>query len=282
MKKKDKLALPKKGLSSEYYKWIDGSCQKELRKINCPGFHCLTDLGREKWLKKFGNKFSQVDPDLKKFLDDNNLSSSKNRGTGRKSFNYDNTGTLYFQMYHLCFALPGLALRREDLEAWINKVKLKIFYRKKEWREPGDAIQGINKEYGILRAKPQIEGSTYYYIPKPFQLTTGFTADKKLTLPTDEKTAQVMKIKIWLEKTFLDVEVRKWSKGHRDPNSKEGVYQPESYNRALRDRFKFDERGLRLNPTVSELSKNLKKYYPSKEEQRELLDILKKELEKSK
>jgi hypothetical protein len=133
-----------------------------------------------------------------------------------------------------------------------------------------DVIQIPNKtdQWGLVH---KTYNKQYYHIPRPFQYI-GVHIKKRTNFKnvadTETKAAMVAQTKDFLLKYYIDVPDDKWDLGHIDPqgsNAADNLIMQPPIQRAYRDRFKFDEHGLRLCPTVEEIKKNTNRYF-SKED----------------
>lgn len=160
---------------------------------------------------------------------------------------------------------------RDMMDGFLNKIGMKS----------KDVIQAVNKtdQWGLVHRTKDFKQTTYYYIPRPFEYTN-IHIKKRQTfgegLSSEEKNEKINKTKGWIKKYYLDVPNEKWELGHVDPNgsnsNKNLVMQP-PIQKAYRDRFKFDDNGLRLCPTMQEVIANFSKYY-TEEEKEQLMDAM--------
>ena len=143
---------------------------------------------------------------------------------------------------------------------------------------PVDVIQVVNKsgQWGLAHQSFTLEehpkSVRFYGLRSPFTyLSSARELNTLHRLDPADREAGVAAAKAYHQETFLDVPADKWDQGHANPNDTGAtIWQPGSYQRSRRDRFIFDEHGLPLAPTVSELTSNVNKYY-SREEQKDLL-----------
>ena len=255
------MELPTTGESNNIVNWVDATGDDHAAKFGLRGFHALTTVGRNLWLKAHPSLFENAVQELADFVAQHSL-----------SFSCDNPQTLKFQLVHLAIAVPGLALTRDDLQAWVDRVEL----------NSRDVIQALNKteQWGLSNVRIKKGTIVYYYIPRPFRLEVSHIDKRRCVtdpLSHEEKVRFVAGVKDMLRQSIINIPVEKWDVGHRDPRTKkELVYQANKYQRARRDRFKFDELGLVLCPTVEELSSNLSKYFPTEEELKTLAEAVEK------
>jgi hypothetical protein len=157
---------------------------------------------------------------------------------------------------------------REMLGKFLNKFDI----------NSNDVIQIVNKtdQWGLLHKTYKRK---YYYIPRPFTLISIHLNKRKgfsKLIDEDTKKENIKNTKDFLKKYYIDIPDKDWDIGHIDPNgssSSNNIVMQPPIQRAYRNRFKFDKYGLRLCPTVDELSSNLNKYY-SKEEIDKLKELL--------
>jgi hypothetical protein len=145
---------------------------------------------------------------------------------------------------------------RDILDCFLNKMDLKS----------NDVIQIANKtdQWGLLHTTYKRK---YYYIPRPYiYIAIHLGKRKNFGKAIDEasKLEKIKNTKDFLTKFYIDIPDNDWDMGHIDPTGKSDacnlVMQP-PIQRAYRNRFKFDEHGLRLCPTIDELKTNVSKYY---------------------
>jgi hypothetical protein len=148
---------------------------------------------------------------------------------------------------------------RAMLSAFIDKIGF----------QSSDVIQLVNKtdQWGLLH---KTYARKYYCIPRPFTYIS-IHVDKRRkfgsSLDANERNKRIHCTKEYLQKFYIDVPNEEWDIGHIDPfTCSDGniVMQP-PIQRSFRDRFKFDLHGLRLCPTIDELSSNPSKYYSDRE-----------------
>jgi hypothetical protein len=154
---------------------------------------------------------------------------------------------------------------RQGLDDFLQKFSMKS----------ADVIQNINKtdQWGLGH---QTVNRRFYRIPFPFEYISIHLKKRKKfsSQKTDQdKNVDIEKTKEYLKKYYIDVPDEMWDCGHKDPCIEDNtcnnlVFQP-PLQRAYRNRFKFDEYGLRLCPTAEEIKNNVAKYF-SKQEQIEL------------
>jgi hypothetical protein len=165
-----------------------------------------------------------------------------------------------------CEENRGKYVLRDDLETFFDALNLKT----------KDAIQCVNKceQWGLRRS--QTKG--IYSIPYPFEYFPLHINKRKNVKIVGDRDEAINTIKQFVQENYIDVPNDKWQIGHKDPSKPTAennvIYQPPIQGK-YRDRYKFDDLGLTKYPTVSELLKNLDKYY-SVEEQQELFDALSK------
>lgn len=153
-----------------------------------------------------------------------------------------------------------MVFTREMLNAYLKKID----------KDSKDVIQHVNKtdQWGLLH---KTHSKKYYYIPRPFvfiDIHIKKRHDFGSSMVQDKKNSMIQRTKNYLLTFYINVPNEKWDMGHVDPNGNNShtnmIMQP-PIQRAYRDRFKFDQYGLRLCPTAQELANNIRKYY-SKEE----------------
>ena len=258
------MKLPEIGYSNQDFEWFSASNFDDAFKLGIKGFHVLTEKGRDIWLALHSKKFTEMNPKLKEFIEENNL-----------SFKQD-PATIKFQAVNLVINIKGLALSPHDLDLWQKKVGI----------QSRDVIQAVNKteQWGLANFRPRKSSKqVWYYFPQPFKLAEVYLHKQPIKDPNNktEKENQVVRIKRWIREHILDLDVSEWDIGHMDPlRSDKFVYQSRKYQRALKNKFKFDENGLVKCPTIEELKSNLDDYYSSKQELEELLYLLKRKLGK--
>lgn len=149
---------------------------------------------------------------------------------------------------------------RAMLDAFLSKINM----------ESKDVIQAVNKtdQWGLVH-KTYLK--KYYIIPRPFTYTS-VHVNKRIKfggeITNDRKMEMVENTKAFLMKYYINVDNDQWDMGHVNPNGSNDasnlIMQP-PIQRAYRDNFKFDNYGLRLCPSASELVKNIGKYYTKEE-----------------
>lgn len=183
------------------------------------------------------------------------------------------------QMVNLLAAHPRIAFSRDDLVA--VKAALMVVYRRlpddapKPTQTAGDPIQHVNKsgQWGLQHQQVRIGGVPHYTLRTPY---TFLPAARKLRGRPPARTDEEVRANqredtlAWLQQNFFDVPVEQWEAGHASPGGSQIVYQPAPYQGAVRNRFKFDQYGLKTCPTVEELERAIDKYY-TEEEQRIIL-----------
>lgn len=215
-----------------------------------------------------------------------------------------------FHFYNLLLRIRPIALRRSDLTV-LSRAFATSFQRHAhpEWfpvvDEDSDVIQHLNKtsQWGVKHHSadlPRYEDgkkkSHYWCEPESSlvrSIRDNFKAKPQVVQPeipsckckgavlrpaSAELLKEVLRVKEHLRRSHIDVDASDWTlNGHRDPTQQDGplVAQPTSYNRAYKDKYKFDEFGLPEALTVSHLSKGdaLLKHYPSSEERVALAKI---------
>lgn len=173
-----------------------------------------------------------------------------------------------------------------------------------------DPIQHVNKtsQWGVEHscenlARP-FDGRivTYYFITLPLRPNSNARNLKAANTPIVDWTPPALvapppapvpaaaagptksriEVLTYLAATWTAVMERNWTpEGHRDPDNKVSgglCWQPKAYNRAQRDRFKFDEYGLPRCPAVGHLSRHLRDFYPSDNELQRLRRAIDEEL----
>jgi hypothetical protein len=191
-------------------------------------------------------------------------------------------GTNAFQAVNLLVAIWPIGLTRASLNLIFSEW---LPGRDARFRASRDPIQLVNKvsQRGIQDERVEgvvpAEGKTVVYrIPVPIRFTSLHLAVRTGASPIDA-AAQIERTKHWLQTNFIDVPASKWQVGHRNPALSDAdpanvVMQPPGYNRALRDRFIFDERGLIRCPTPTEFSARLRDYIVSEEAARVVFEAL--------
>ena len=174
--------------------------------------------------------------------------------------------------------------------------------------EDGDVIQHVNKtgQWGLKHQHGNLhthDGKSvgHYWLREPLSFETAAKLRSKgkrgenhftATLPacdcppvaartkSEVKAARDLslersKVIDYLHRTWVAVPETAWTlEGHRDPDNKELhelIAQPQAYNRASRDKFKFDEYGLPWCPAVGYLIDHLTDFYPSLSERETIL-----------
>jgi hypothetical protein len=170
-----------------------------------------------------------------------------------------------------------------------------------------DVIQHVNKsgQWGVKHQTvslgiPEGGKSNFYLLRRPLDFdhagrelrrdatvplktwTRPTATAKPVDLPDETLLASREDVLSFLTENWLLVSADKWSdNGHRDPDNKDTggmCCQPEGYNRKQKAKFKFDKYGLPLCPTVTYLTADVTKFYPSESERRRLLEALAKSL----
>lgn len=214
-----------------------------------------------------------------------------------------------FQLLSLLWELQPLALRRSDIAA--VKTAMATAFETYVWEDgkvhpewfpkndlDGDTIQALNKsgQWGVVHERVRVDrpdgGLTdYWLLRRPLRLShsaRNLKADfapfltwarppaiGEAPIADAEAVEGREEVLNYLADNWLNVAPENWTaNGHRDPDNKDlGVcWQPQSYNRKLRDRYKFDEHGLPWCPTASYLSSHVLKFYPSQPERERLAE----------
>lgn len=220
-----------------------------------------------------------------------------------------------FQFLNVLWDLRGIALRRSDLNA-IKSALTTSFgnHPHPEWfpksSDDDDIIQHVNKtsQWGLkhnseILKTPLGDNVHYYWIDSNLEFCSPSTLRKPTTLQnfttvippctcsesqTPSKEIQERNLESerrrviqYLNDVFVNVPVSEWTlEGHRDAQNKDRgtVAQPKKFNRSSRDRWKFDDYGLTICPSIGNLAANLRTFYPSNEELIELVQALQHEL----
>jgi len=116
--------------------------------------------------------------------------------------------------------------------------------------ETSDAIQQFNKAFGLKRMK--MRGN--YCLQYPFEIDTTDLDKRKGATISGDKDTQVDAVKDWWRKNLIDVPNSEWQIGHLDPTIDDAseqnlAFQPPIQGR-YRDRYKFDEKFLKMWPTA--------------------------------
>jgi hypothetical protein len=216
-----------------------------------------------------------------------------------------------FHFLNVLWNLRGIALRRSDLN--FIKVALADSFKNHphpEWfpkrSEDDDIIQHVNKtgQWGLSKKSealkaPNGDSVTYYWLDLPLtfelpriQSPQNFTTqipncncqpESGHTPESSDRDLSLERLRViqFLNDNFINVPLSDWtSEGHKDAQNKElgTVAQPKRFNRTARDKWKFDNNGLIICPSVGNLTSNLRKFYPSDDELKKLLAELTKEL----
>lgn len=164
---------------------------------------------------------------------------------------------------------PQIGFTREDLAAFLEHIG----------RSSSDPIQTVNKAGQIgLHIDVHRDGrDVFYNLPHPLRMDRSRLRVKLTSQIATDQTARRRSIEASraYHQRFIDTPDANWDMGHADASARDGrlVMQPAWYQRSRRDRFKFDDDGLVLCPSVDELASNASRYY-SEEEQRALLAAL--------
>lgn len=220
-----------------------------------------------------------------------------------------------FHFLNLLWNFRGIALRRSDLNSL--KAALGDSFRNHphpEWfpkqSEDDDIIQSVNKtsQWGLAHNSERLKTPSgemvyYYWIAQPLVFVTP-TALRKPTVPQNfitqipscncdpsliksstfsERDLAIERLRInqFLIDNFINVPLSEWTiEGHKDAQNKDRgtVAQPKKFNRAARDRWKFDDNGMTRCPSIGNLSTNLRDFYPSDTELTQLLSAIQNEL----
>jgi len=222
-----------------------------------------------------------------------------------------------FHLVSLLWDLQPIAFRRTDITA-VKAAMFSAFasypwedgLAHPEWfpsvSPDEDVIQHVNKsgQWGVKHQTLNLETpegakSNFYLLRRPLEFDhagRGIRRDAKVPLKTWTRPSVVKAIEptnemlltsredvlSYLIENWINVPATKWSdNGHRDPDNKETggmCCQPEGYNRKQKAKFKFDKYGLPLCPTVTYLTSDVSKFYPSDDERRRLLKALQESL----
>ena len=217
-----------------------------------------------------------------------------------------------FHFLNILWNFRGIALRRSDLtniksalaRSFMNHPHPEWFPRRSD---DDDIIQHVNKtsQWGLVHNSeylktPNGDAVNYYWLYQPLEFTTPRDSDTpqdfKTQIPTcecktvpttvnssNERDLALERLRViqYLIDNFLNVPLSGWTlEGHRDAQNKERgtIAQPKKFNRAARDRWKFDENGLTLCPSSGNLAANLRNFYPSDSELFDLYSAIKQEL----
>jgi hypothetical protein len=209
----------------------------------------LTDHGRQLLVSRVSGLFTSAPRELRRLK--NNHPEIR--------FDFDHNRSLKFQLTTLLIVHPRIAFTRQDLQAFVDRLGL----------HSGDVIQSVNKtpQWGLQRWRATVDGQTFYSLPSPLQFD-----NSKLQLRQHSgrrprnKQPYIRAFRDNIDRTFC--QDPNWAWGHRDPQQGDGggiVLQPASYNRAYRDRYKFDDQGLKDCPTVNYLLQDPDKFYSRQE-----------------
>lgn len=246
-------------------------------------FRRLTDEGR----KEFGKLITRLGPPhdwpapLKEFIEENNISSS---APGIRT-SWD------FHLNSILAAHPEYAFDRDDLVEFRRAYSGWYLRRKNEVPRPsqssltrkGDSIQPVNKsgQWGLQHQTVYYKSRNhpYYTLRPPFTFLPNARKLRKTTLPDNAtKEALVKRQQARIAQRvapWFDTPWQEWDYGHASPDDPTPtVLQPRSYQRSLRDRFKFDDDGFVLVPTVKEIVNNSGKYYSTEEQMAIALNFL--------
>lgn len=230
----------------------------ELLEDNLNNQRCFIFENYENWLL-LQNRYLAYDEQFLIFVDEHKI-------------NIPNIKTMSGQILSLFTDNRNrfIGITREMIDGFLGKLNLKSH----------DSIQLINKveQRGIKKLTFKRK---YYMIIYPFEYY-GLHINKRQNFAHQssdidrDREKQINLTKEYLLFNYINVPPEQWQCGHRDPSGSNSqtnlVYQPPIQGK-FRDRFKFDKVGLRLCPTLKELSKNILKYY-SYEEIRSLRDLL--------
>lgn len=216
-----------------------------------------------------------------------------------------------FHFLNVLWNFRGIALRRSDLTS-IKTALAESFknHPHAEWfpkrSEDDDIIQHVNKtgQWGLTKNSetlkaPNGESVTYYWLDLPliFEAPRNVTKQNfdtpipkcscipELTVASEtidrDLALERLRVLQYLNDNFANVPLSDWTlEGHKDAQNKNlgTVAQPKRFNRTARDKWKFDDLGLILCPSVGNLSSNLRKFYPSDEELWTILKAVQNEL----
>lgn len=244
--------LPKNQVSNEFFEW----CWNESK--DC-GVHIPTSKGVDLICNKL-LPFKEINKELQKFYDDNPRA---------KKIRIPNS--LRFQALNLLIEISPVGLTREVL----NKIFSEVLPSKHGFDKSADSIQLVNKvqQGGIVDERKKYVTSgrseTVYRIPIPIGFTSAHLSSRTGSGGSVDKSTQVESTKKYLAENFINIPSEKWQEGHRNPALPLGpqntVWQPPSINKPYRNRFIFDERGLRICPTPTEFASRTKRYINSPE-----------------
>lgn len=160
---------------------------------------------------------------------------------------------------------------REDLSNFTNCI---IPLLNKDLRQ-GDPIQQLNKvsQFGLKHLCIRIDGEDYHNIPYPYQYDPKYIRNK-YDGSSEDRDRMIDQFKAKCQ-SYIDIPNSQYDVGHCDRQNNDDIcFQPPSYQRSRRDRFKYNPDGTQKCPTVDELTKNFDKYYPSFEEKQKIVEVL--------
>lgn len=195
------------------------------------------------------------------------------------------------------FSREDLTAIKRAIQAWYL-AHPEVAPRPRALSTDGDVIQHVNKsgQWGLKHQKAILADvpGDFYRLRAPFTyLPHARLLQRRVSLSpsaaehiagtaeltsTDQaaiaRAREIAKIKSYHLHEFVNVPDSEWDEGHRDPaDSTPSLVQPRSYQRPRRDKFKFDDYGMVLNPTVSELLTNLDRYYTPDEARQIMIGI---------
>lgn len=237
----------------------------------------MTLLGRESFCETIIKQgpAKSVAKGVKKFIKDNHIPLSALPGSysWEGIFNY------------VLAAHPEYVFSREDL-VMIKRAFQEWFLanptvtpRPRGLQGDGDVIQHVNKsgQWGLAHQKVVLEGRSgdYYLLREPYSYKPAARKLQELEAASEgDRDSQIARIKEYHLQEWISVPNGSWDAGHRSPGDGGAkVWQPKSYQRSRRDRFKFDELGMVLCPSVEELLAHPDKYY-SKDERAKIARAL--------